>query len=96
MYDENRTLLGYLYALRDITSFKIAAEEKNKQIDRLRQMSHTVSHEIRHEFAKLKSIVDVVKEVEINDSEISNILSYSDETFVKMDQAIRKLNDLIK
>ncbi|MFN7312381.1 MAG: PAS domain S-box protein [Bacteroidota bacterium] len=96
VYDENKTLLGYLYALRDITSFKIAAEEKNKQIERLRQMSHTVSHEIRHEFAKLKSIVDVVKEVDINDREISDILSYSDETFVKMDQAIRKLNDLIK
>lgn len=96
VYDENNTLLGYLYALRDITSFKIAAEEKNKQIERLRQMSHTVSHEIRHEFAKLKSIVDVVKEVEIIDQEIIDILSYSDETFVKMDQAIRKLNDLIK
>lgn len=76
----------------DITRQKNAQDKIRHQLDTLQRLSFMTSHELRHEYAKLYSIVLMLNNLEEITEEDKQLLKESENIFLKMDTIINKMN----
>ncbi len=93
--DEQGEVSGYLITIRDITARKRNEQQKEEQLKLYEELSFILSHELRHEYAKLYSIVDFVVQMHPISPSVSNIYKESKSTFEKLNSSIDKLNERI-
>ncbi len=93
--DESKGILGYTIAVTNITSQKENEIKIKQQLDVLSELSYITSHELRHEYTKLYSIIDMVNQTEHISTEEKMVLRKSQQILANMDKVIYKLNDQI-
>ncbi|MES2617370.1 MAG: PAS domain S-box protein [Bacteroidota bacterium] len=93
--DESKGILGYTIAVTNITSQKENEIKIKQQLDVLSELSYITSHELRHEYTKLYSIIDMVNQTEHISKEEKMVLRKSQQILANMDKVIYKLNDQI-
>jgi PAS domain S-box-containing protein len=95
-YLENGIIKPYIvFSIIDITETKKLLLEKNRQLSFLQELSFITSHEIRHDYAKLAAMVDLVSSLSENDEEMELILSDAKNTFQRLNKSIALLSDKI-
>ncbi len=93
--DANGKVLGYLIAVQDVTARKQQEEEKQRQLSLYEELLFIISHELRHEYAKLYSIIELVADLSQLDPQLADIIRHSRNTFEKLNVSIAKLNQRI-
>ena len=93
--DESGQVIHILIGIENITVRKEAEARLAKQRDLFKELSFITSHELRHEYAKLHSIIDLLSHSPSIDPEIRHILDDSNEIFENLNQSIAKINNRI-
>ncbi|MDZ4758349.1 MAG: PAS domain S-box protein [Bacteroidota bacterium] len=86
---------GFMVSISNITERKKQENQINNQLGLLKEISFITSHELRHEYAKLYSMVDFLKDSEFINSQDKLMLSESLKTFDNLNATIYKINDKI-
>lgn len=92
IYDEQGKLSSYLSIQNDITNRKIIEEELKNRNEQLKKFSFTTSHELRHEFAKILSLLEN-KEILLQNTGELNILEEINTATATMNEVISKMNE---
>lgn len=93
--DEDDNYVGNILVVQDRTDKFHEQERIQNQLAIFKDLSFITSHELRHEYAKLHSLVDMLNHSnELND-ELRWVLKSTDEIFNKLNEGIYKLNQKI-
>jgi PAS domain S-box-containing protein len=108
IYDEAGNLSAFLSIQNDITERKIIEEKLNLRNEQLKKFSFTTSHELRHEFAKILSLLenkdiltqhdsslDILGEINIATKTMNTIISkMNEQLYISDTQEIDKIEEL--
>lgn len=92
IYDEADNLSAFLSILNDITERKTIEEKLNDRNEQLKKFSFTTSHELRHEFAKILSLLEN-KDILIESGSELDILDEINTATKTMNTIISKMNE---
>ncbi len=88
-------VLGLMLSINNITEQKQSEEKIKTQLQLLKDISFITSHELRHEYSKLHSIVDVLNTPGVSLEQERSLLAESLASFSKINSIIYKLNDKV-
>ncbi|MGX7666198.1 PAS domain S-box protein [Flavobacterium pedocola] len=91
--DISKKVLGFMLTVNNITERKRFDEHIRNQLLLLKELSFITSHELRHEYAKLHSIVDVLNQDDRLLGEERILVQEGINSFNKINAIIYKLND---
>ncbi len=93
--EEKEDFYGFMIIAIDITKRKndeIQIKEKN---DKIKEFSFVTSHDLRHEFAKIMTLLNASKSAENNLEELKNYLQQLESPVNKINSIISKINSNI-
>ncbi|NVK05230.1 MAG: PAS domain S-box protein [Flavobacteriia bacterium] len=88
-------VLHVIISIDNITERKRSELQAKKQLQLFKELSFITSHELRHDYAKIEGLIDLLTNIDQIDDELRELLKESRSIFTAMDASISKLNDKI-
>jgi two-component system, sporulation sensor kinase E len=93
--DSHKTILGLMITINNINERKQFDKQTRKQLELLKDLSFITSHELRHEYTKLHSIVHLLNNDDKLNAEEQHLVMEGLKSFGKINSIIYKINDKI-
>lgn len=88
-------VLSIMMAVSDISERKVTERTMMTHMKLLEELSFVTSHELRHEYAKVQSAINFLRDIKSPETEQSMVIEEIERSFNNINKLIYKLNDKI-